>query len=229
MTPITLAGEPVFLLPEKALWRPSTRTLIVADLHIGKAAAFRVFGIPVPEHSEADLARLTELTRRLDAARLVILGDFLHARLGRTPAVLRTLEAWRPTISADILLVRGNHDRSAGDPPDTLAITTVNGPHPDHPFAYTHEPPDPPASPTPAQPPSAPLYNLHGHLHPAALIQDAHGQRLRLPCFVISPQSATLPAFGSFTGARTARYRPTDRIYAIADHTVLDATAAIAR
>ena len=37
------------LLPERAVWREDTRTLFVADVHIGKAAHFRASrGVPVP-------------------------------------------------------------------------------------------------------------------------------------------------------------------------------------
>ena len=33
--PITLAGEAVVLLPERALWWPRERALFVADVHLG--------------------------------------------------------------------------------------------------------------------------------------------------------------------------------------------------
>jgi uncharacterized protein len=41
----------IVLLPGRAAWMPATRTLLVADLHLGKAATFRHAGIPVPEGS----------------------------------------------------------------------------------------------------------------------------------------------------------------------------------
>ena len=44
----TLAGEAVELLPERALHWIRERTLFVADVHLGKAAAFRAGGVPVP-------------------------------------------------------------------------------------------------------------------------------------------------------------------------------------
>ena len=42
------AGEPLHLLPERALWWPAARVLFVADLHLGKAATYRALGQPVP-------------------------------------------------------------------------------------------------------------------------------------------------------------------------------------
>ncbi|TXD50975.1 DEAD/DEAH box helicase, partial [Ralstonia sp. TCR112] len=48
---IQCAGETVWLLPERALWWPVQRMLMVADAHFGKAATFRARGVPVPAGS----------------------------------------------------------------------------------------------------------------------------------------------------------------------------------
>jgi metallophosphoesterase superfamily enzyme len=54
----------ILLLPGRAAFLPASATLLVADLHLGKAATFRQAGIPVPEGSaQADLARLTPVPR----------------------------------------------------------------------------------------------------------------------------------------------------------------------
>ena len=45
---LDLGDGPLQLLPERAVWRPRERALFVADLHLGKAAAFRAFGAPAP-------------------------------------------------------------------------------------------------------------------------------------------------------------------------------------
>ncbi len=67
----SLAGESVELLAERALYWPRTRTLLVADVHLGKAAAFRAGGVPVPRGATAsDLARLGALVARTGAGRL---------------------------------------------------------------------------------------------------------------------------------------------------------------
>ncbi|HET7427286.1 MAG TPA: DEAD/DEAH box helicase, partial [Gemmatimonadales bacterium] len=55
---LRLAGEDLVLLPERALFWPRTATLVVADLHWGKAATFRAAGIPIPTGTTGeDLAR----------------------------------------------------------------------------------------------------------------------------------------------------------------------------
>lgn len=84
-----VSGAQVLLLPERALYWPAARTLVIADPHFGKAAAFRARGVPVPEFTTLDnLARLDAVLSRTSAERLVVLGDFLHARQGRSKTLL---------------------------------------------------------------------------------------------------------------------------------------------
>lgn len=212
MLPLNLAGEAVALSPERALLWPGAATLVVADAHFGKAAAFRAAGVPVPRGTTADsLARLDGLIARHAVARLVFLGDFLHARSGRAAGTLAALEAWRGRHAAlDVVLVRGNHDRHAGDPPDALGIETVSAPHTLGPFALCHEPAA-----------VAGAYALAGHLHPAFRLHGRARQSARLPCFVVGPRGAVLPAFGGFTGMHTVRPAPGERIYVVAGDAVM--------
>jgi DNA ligase-associated metallophosphoesterase len=140
---VRLAGEEILLLPERALFWPRAAALIAADLHWGKAATFRAAGIPVPAGTtSADLARLDAALERTCARRLLVLGDLFHARAGRVAAGTRAeLRRWRglhPKL--EILLVRGNHDRHSGDPPEDLRINCVNAPAFVPPFILRHEP-----------------------------------------------------------------------------------------
>ena len=117
---LELEGEHVVLMPEHALWMPERKTLLVADTHFGKAATFRAGGIFVPRGTTATtLARLERALARTNATRVVFLGDLLHAREGRSPETLRLVADWRASrAEVEVVLVRGNHDRSAGDPPE---------------------------------------------------------------------------------------------------------------
>ena len=57
-----LAGEPVEHQAERALYWPRAKTLFIADAHLGKAAAFRAGGVPLPAGTTADdLSRLARL------------------------------------------------------------------------------------------------------------------------------------------------------------------------
>ena len=194
------------LLPAPALWWPARRTLFVADLHLGKAASYRALGQPVPGGTTArNLARLDDLIDAQAPAHLVFLGDFLHAREARTPALLQALADWRARHAAlAMTLVRGNHDDRAGDPPPELDIAVVDEPHLLGPFAACHHPQ---AHPT--------HFVLAGHEHPVCSLHGAGRERLRLPCFVQDAARAVLPAFGEFTGGWQAPAAPGQRMYAV--------------
>ena len=207
-----LAGERVGLLPERALLWPREATLFVADAHFGKDAAFRAHGVPVPAGADGEtLAVLDTLVARHDVARIVFLGDFLHARAARTAATLAALAAWRTRHGGlRVLLVRGNHDRHAGDPPPALAIDAVAEPHRLGPFAACHEPADCDGA-----------YALAGHLHPAYVLRGRARQAARLPCFLLGAHSAVLPAFGRFTGTHPVRPAPGERVFVVAGDAVM--------
>jgi DNA ligase-associated metallophosphoesterase len=214
---VCLAGEEVVLLPERALFWPRTDTLIVADLHWGKAATFRAAGIPIPAGSTSDdLARLDAALLRTDAGRLVVLGDLFHARTGRVAsATLAVLRRWRSLRSGlEITLVRGNHDRHAGDPPADLRINCCNAPAFVPPFVLRHEPSVSDAG-----------YTLAGHVHPGLVLRGPGLQHERLPCFLVRDRLAVLPAFGSFTGFGIVTPGPAERAFVVADDEVIEVRA----
>lgn len=207
-----LAGEEVVLLPEPALFWVRTASLLVADVHLGKAAAFRAAALPMPGGTTSDaLARLDSALDRTGARRLLVLGDLLHARAGRAPRTLAAVAAWRERRpELEILLVRGNHDRGAGDPPAEWGVRCVDEPWREAPFELRHHP----AETTPADGLSG--YRLAGHIHPAVQLTGSGGMRERLPCFLFGERQGLLPAFGAFTGGARVRPRLGDRVFAVA-------------
>jgi DNA ligase-associated metallophosphoesterase len=205
---VEVAGAAVGLLAERAAFLPAWRTLLVADAHIGKAVAFRRFGVPVPAGTTAAaLARLSALVQATAAARVVFLGDLLHAARSRAPYA--AVAAWRERHAGlELILVRGNHDRHAGDPPAAWRVACVDEPLPLGPFALAHHPEPQPGA-----------YVLAGHVHPAAVVGRGR-ERLRLPCFHFGPAVGVLPAFGDFTGMHALPRGDGDRVWAIADDVV---------
>jgi DNA ligase-associated metallophosphoesterase len=193
----SFAWNGLTLLPERAVWREETRALFVADVHIGKAAAFRAAGIPVPAGATREnLARLDALIAALAPRRLVVLGDLFHARAAYRGASLAGFAAWRAAHAAlPIRLVAGNHDLSAGPPPAELGLEIVDEPNDCDGLECRHVPLDDPGDGPPT---------LAGHLHPAARLAGPGHDRLRLPCFVLRGRQAILPAFGEFTGSASA-------------------------
>jgi DNA ligase-associated metallophosphoesterase len=200
---LELAGEQVLLLPQKAVYWPRERMLIIADIHFGKAAAFRSFGIPVPHGTtNENLDGLDALIDALGATQVLFLGDFLHARASHAAATQAAMLAWRRRRADLVLtLVRGNHDKHAGDPAAALAIDLVDEPYTVGPFSFCHHPDI-----------DSPGYAMAGHVHPAYVLATRF-DALRLPCFVVGPACMILPSFGSFTGGHTVRAGPGERIF----------------
>ena len=209
---IVLAGETLRLLPERAVHWPREDTLFLADPHFGKAASFRALGVAAPDNTDADLARLTGLLERTRPRRLVVLGDFFHARSAQSPSILAALQEWRRLHAAlEIGLVLGNHDRHAGAPPAALDIRCASPPLEIGPFLGCHKPLDPP----PQRP------TLCGHLHPGVRLRERNGAGLRLPCFVLEGAQLVLPAFGGFTGLALQTAGPGRSLFAVTDQAVV--------
>ena len=210
---LEIEGEQVVLMAEHMLWIPARQTLLVADAHFGKAATFRAGGIFVPRGTTATtLGRLDAAIARTNATRVVFLGDLLHAREGRSPATLRLVADWRASRSVvDVVLVRGNHDRAAGDPPESLGIACVDAPMLEPPFAFTHHPRSVDGH-----------YAVAGHVHPAVRLRGRGRQWERLPCFWVRRDVMVLPAFGDFTGLGDIELVEGDRAYAVADGVVVE-------
>jgi DNA ligase-associated metallophosphoesterase len=187
---IVVAGETVRLLAQKALYWPRQKMLVVADIHFGKAASFRALGVPVPRGTTTqNLQALDALMATHEVDHLMFLGDFLHARAAHASATQAAMLAWRlrhPDLA--LSLVRGNHDRHAGDPAQALGIDMVDEPYSLAPFSFCHHPDIATGG-----------YALAGHIHPTFLLATRF-DALRLPCFVVGTQRMILPSFGAFTG-----------------------------
>ena len=212
MTSIEIAGQSLELLPERAAFWRDRKTLLIADPHFGKAAAFRAGGIPVPAGTTQEiLARMTRLVAQCNAERIIFLGDFLHAKAGRAPQTLQHIANWnREHAAVEMVLVRGNHDRSAGDPPEELGIRCCNAPMLEGPFALLHHPGD-----------VKDYYSLAGHIHPGALLAGGGRHYERLPCFWFGKSCAVLPAFGEFTGLYLVEPAASDRVYVAVEDAVI--------
>lgn len=219
MLRIQVAGAQLVLHPTGAALIADTRTLLVADAHVGKAVSFRKLGVPVPSGTTSEtLANVTAAVADTGAESIVFLGDFLHSARSHAKGTLDTVHRWREQhASVPMTLVRGNHDDRAGDPPATLRFTVVDEPLQQGPFALCHHPK-----------PREGRYVIAGHWHPCISVSGRAFESLRLPCFWFGddtgqlPQRAVgvLPAFGSFTGMHRIDPHEGDRIFPVADEVV---------
>ena len=216
---IVLADETLILLPQRALYWPARRLLVIADIHFGKAASFRALGVPVPAGTTAqNLAALDDLIDGQAVEHILFLGDFLHSRAAHAAATLAGIRAWRHRhADLRLTLVRGNHDDRAGDPPADLAIAVVDEPHVIGPFAFCHYPQDSPLG-----------HVLAGHVHPVHRLTAA-GDTARLPCFVIGPGHTILPSFGAFTGGHAVGNGDDVQLFVVADDCVFPVPPAVER
>ena len=204
---VELAGEQVWLLASKAVYWPARKMLVIADIHFGKAAAFRALGVPVPRGTTTqNLLALDTLLATYACEEIVFLGDFLHARAAHAAATVAAMLAWRARHRhVRLTVVRGNHDAHAGDPAAALGIGMVDEPHQVGKLSFCHHPDT-----------VAPGYVLAGHVHPVYHLR-ADGEGLRLPCFLLGRQRAILPSFGAFTGGHAVRPAAGERVYVTAD------------
>ena len=218
MHEITWHDQQLQLLPQRAVYWEAERTIWLADPHFGKDASFRRAGIPVPQASlHETLQRLTSVLAQTRAERLIVLGDFWHARSGRTATTLDALAQWRSQHQQlHCILVRGNHDQAAGDPPQEWRIECVAECE-QTPFQLRHHPPSEDGR-TKSAPSATPT--VAGHVHPAYFLRE-----MRVPCFYFGKTEAILPAFGSFTGTHCVRPTRGDRVYLLADGLVIPGPA----
>ena len=181
-------SEELVFLPQKALWRPAGRELLVADLHLGKAEAFQAAGVPLPSDADCGtLNPLLDLCHQWRPSRLIILGDLIHAHTGLTSRLRDVVAALPELIGAELAWIGGNHDRLSWleglpqQPAQSLGELWLS-----------HEP---------ERSPKQDKLNVCGHLHPVTRI-SGRSDSLRLPCFAFDPNGPRLviPAFGQLTG-----------------------------
>lgn len=209
---ITLADTTVQLLAERAMLWPEQQALFVADLHLGKCDHFRSWGLPIPQGiTGVTLERLTKIVQQKQAQRIYILGDFWHSRDGLTDECLSEVAAWLKAMAPLTLeLIPGNHDRNGLHEIAQLGIIVRESISLLPPFALMHDPVA-----------NGLGYAIGGHIHPAISLRSRGRQRLKLPCFWVTPGFTVLPAFGEFTGTAVIQPAAADRVFVVADDEVL--------
>jgi uncharacterized protein len=191
MTTVRIAGATLHLDHAGALWWPSARTLVVADMHLEKGSAFAARGQMLPPYDSAlTLARLASLVARHRPQRLVALGDSFHdvragARMDETAiGALTTLVA-----HVEMVWITGNHDPEIPDwLPGARQAELCEGP-----LTLRHEPR-----------PGAQRGEIAGHLHPVAKVAGERG-RIRRKAFVTDGERLLMPAFGAYAGGLNLR------------------------
>lgn len=209
-----IAGERVAFLPERAAWWERARTLIIADVHLGKAEAMASAGAALNGGVlDATLERLGTLITTCRAQRVMIVGDLLHAPAGLTPAMIARVREWRRGMACELVVVPGNHDRRLSHVAMEWDLVVTSATLHETPFAFVH---DPAAVDTDRDD----AMWWAGHVHPCVWLGN-RADALKLACFIVSERVVLLPAFSMFTGGVCVQPQHGDRVHAIADSTVV--------
>ncbi len=178
--------------PSGAVWLAESRTLLVADLHLGYSWAQRRRGELGPLADFQTRDKLCRVCNELEPKRIVFVGDLVHAPRPCEPErayIEETLNALAER--AEIIAVRGNHDRAFarefGHMPIKATqawsngeLTAIHGDRLD-------------LAPIPE---TGTL--IMGHLHPGLGVREASGAGHRLPLFLVTPRCILMPAFSPF-------------------------------
>lgn len=212
MIELSIHGQTIALLPERAAWWKEQNTLIVCDIHLGKATGMRKKGIPVPEGAmEADLMSLGYLIRHMAAKRCVIVGDLIHAKLGLSEQVATLFANWIKKLNCEIDLVFGNHDRALiKHLPHDWSLHCYHDHLIREPFCFSHVPKTVDGS-----------FVWSGHIHPQITLKSGK-ERLTLRCFQIFTHLGILPAFSSFVGGAPIKREKESRIFVTTGQEVIE-------
>lgn len=193
--PFPFAGHELALGAGRALYWPTERALLVADLHLEKASWFAARGSMLPPYDSRDtLERLADAVRETGARRVITLGDNFHdddGALRLDAHCTGMLEAL--TRALDWVWITGNHDEELpkGFGGTIVPELEVGG------ITLRHEARAGETAP-----------ELSGHYHPKLRV-NVRNRRIARPCAVLGrgtggAERMILPAFGSLTGGLDA-------------------------
>lgn len=198
------AGRSIFWEEEK--------TLVLSDLHLGKAGHFRKSGIGIPQTVfKEDMQRLVSQVQYFKPAMILVVGDLFHSSSNKEHELFYKWVKDIPGIS--IHLVKGNHDILEISGYHNAGIRVHNEELVMGDFLFTHD--------IAACNIKKGLYCFSGHVHPGVIISGMGKQSLRLPCFYFGKDHAVLPAFGKFTGTHAIKPETGDHVFALAGNKVM--------
>lgn len=204
---ISIHDNTFVLHPSAAIFWKDKNTLLISDVHLGKVSHFRKHGVAVPESAAAtNFERLDEVVGFFKPEQLIFLGDLFHSKKNKE---WQLFENWTKSVTADLVLVVGNHDVIAQRHYGQLNIKVTDEIETGT-FLFTHHPEE-----------KQGFFNFCGHIHPAIKLYGTGRQSLKLPCFFQKENQLILPAFGEFTGTFELMPVEKDCVYAIANGQII--------
>ena len=181
-------GTKLELYASQVLFIPSTRELLISDIHIGKAEYFQLNGIPITNNEdENNINRIYKLINKFKPNKLIILGDLFHSRHSFNKNLIYKVERLFNTFKNKIELIEGNHDKGCQirNMPYLKEKKSLN-------LIFTHEPIKKKDNRT---------LNICGHYHPKLTLKN-YQDKLSFKCFAFDSinNNLYLPSFGDLTG-----------------------------
>jgi uncharacterized protein len=174
----TEIADEVILDGRLALFHQQQKWLAIADLHFGFELSQRAAGNLFPFWGMRTIQqRIDELLSEYQPARLILLGDLVHDRTAAGP-----LAEWVRDLRTvtEVLLISGNHDRHLTKQVGTVSSWRTGG------FCFHHGH---------CEIEGGDDIQVIGHHHPAQVVRDGAGLRLKLPAFIKQSRCWIMPAF----------------------------------
>jgi uncharacterized protein len=200
----------LWLDARRAAWLEESRTLVVADLHLGYVWAHRFEGQLLPLSAREDSTeRLLDLIASYRPSEVVLLGDVVH-RVVPAPELSSEVRRLAVEVSgrARLRIVMGNHDEHLSALLKRIGVEVetsrqwnagshllVHGDGADDAervcAAFRETAPDGRV--------------IIGHEHPALTLSDGVSSSVKCPCFLASREVLVLPAFSRWAAGTNAR------------------------
>ncbi|QLG50346.1 metallophosphoesterase [Natrinema halophilum] len=183
-----------FSVHDRAVSVPAAETLVLSDVHLGKAAASSV-DAPIDDGADS-VERLSGLLEATDPATVVVAGDLLHSFSRLPSGVERDLGRLVDAVDAagaDLVVTPGNHDAMLERAFDGETATEYRLTDGETVVCHGHDRPDA----------SAERYVI-GHDHPALSVDGR-----KHPCVLYGPDAyegaavLVLPAFTRLAAGAT--------------------------
>lgn len=183
--PFTFCGAQLRALPTGALHWPDQKTLVVSDLHLGKAERTARRGGPIlpPYEIIETLDRLLADIATTAPQTIICLGDSFDDLTAARATAQMVTDALAPAMAGRRWVwIEGNHDPGpveiAGEHLFEFAQSPLTFRH----IAQDTEPGE-----------------ISGHYHPKARV-NLRGRSITRACFLIDDTRLIMPAYGTYTG-----------------------------
>jgi putative SbcD/Mre11-related phosphoesterase len=179
------------LYGKNALFVPSLKAIVIADLHIGIEYELSLIGANIPSQTQSLLEKCQKLGREKDVDKFILLGDVKHliTPLGEKNEYLYALRMERRDVNFfltalaqefDVWIIKGNHDGGLKSTTENITIFDSKGMCKGGiGFAHGHA--------WPSKEVMKCDVLVTAHTHPVVRILNALGNITTKPCWVRGP------------------------------------------